>query len=195
MVCRFSLFVTVTFFSFVSTECVTKILLSSSLGRAENSCYQCYLVPLKIYYRMISHRIAIFYYINQKPLIRAFQWWYIGWLLGPKIDLKAAYLPSWPCHCYQHQFFFCVPQKNSQRHQPTPPGAETIPLICSRFELSVLMVLALGVVDSWRCVMTTWHHVWSAPRRLDWWGLFSPPPSTFLHCLGKKALSACSILI
>jgi hypothetical protein len=42
--------------------------------------------------------------------------------------------------------FICVPHKNLQRHQPTPPSAENIPLICSWFELSVCMVSAPGVV-------------------------------------------------
>jgi hypothetical protein len=42
--------------------------------------------------------------------------------------------------------FFCVPNKNLQLHQPTPPGAETILPICSWFELSAHMVSAPGVV-------------------------------------------------
>jgi hypothetical protein len=44
---------------------------------------------------------------------------------------------------------FCrVLIKNLLRRQPTLPGTETIPLICSQFYLSVRMVSAPGVVWS-----------------------------------------------
>ncbi len=48
--------------------------------------------------------------------------------------------------------FCCVLRKKLQRHQPTPPGAETIPSICSWFELSFGMVSVPGVVGWWCCV-------------------------------------------
>ncbi len=51
--------------------------------------------------------------------------------------------------------FCCVLCNNLQHHQPTPPGAETIPSISSWFELSVGMVSAPGVAGWWRCV---WQH-------------------------------------
>ncbi len=42
--------------------------------------------------------------------------------------------------------FFCIPHKNLQHHQPTPPCAETIPSFFSWFEHTVCMVSAPGVV-------------------------------------------------
>jgi hypothetical protein len=42
--------------------------------------------------------------------------------------------------------FCCVLDKKSQRHQPTPPSAETITSIFSWFELSVGMISVPGVV-------------------------------------------------
>ncbi len=91
--------------------------------------------------------------------------------------------------------FCCVLHKKSQRHQPTLPGAETIPLISSWFELSVGMVSAPGVVSWWHCVW--WHNTMSdwLQKRLDCWGLVFPPTSTFCHRHGKKASSACMVLI
>jgi hypothetical protein len=58
--------------------------------------------------------------------------------------------------------FCCVHHKISQHHQPTLPGAETIPSISSWFEVSAGMVSAPGVVGWWRCVwrhntMSNWH--------------------------------------
>ncbi len=46
--------------------------------------------------------------------------------------------------------FCCDPYENLQHHQPTPPGAETMPLICSWFELPVRLVSVPGVVGWWR---------------------------------------------
>jgi hypothetical protein len=59
--------------------------------------------------------------------------------------------------------FWYVLRYNSQRHQPTLPGAETIPSISSWFELSVGMVSAPGVVGWWHCV---WRHN-TMPNRLQ----------------------------
>ncbi len=59
--------------------------------------------------------------------------------------------------------FWYVVRNNSQRHQPTPPGTETIPSISSWFELSVGMVSVPGVVGWWHCVW--WHN--TMPNRLQ----------------------------
>jgi hypothetical protein len=64
--------------------------------------------------------------------------------------------------------FFCVPHKNLQRHQPTPPGTETIPLICSWFDLSVHMVTAQGVAG-W-CVVSWRHNTMSSWLQEGWIG-------------------------
>ncbi len=81
--------------------------------------------------------------------------------------------------------FSCVLHKNSQRHQPTPPGAETIPSISSWFELSVGMV-ALGVVGWWRCV---WWHNTSSDWRQEGWidgGYFYLLQAPFGAAMAKK---------
>ncbi len=62
---------------------------------------------------------------------------------------------------------FCwVLHKNSQRHQQTLPGAETIPSISSWFEVSVGMVSAPGVVGWWHCV---WRHNTMSDRHQEGW--------------------------
>ncbi len=82
---------------------------------------------------------------------------------------------------------FCyVLHNNSQCHQPTPPGAETIPSICSWFELSVGMVSAPGVVGWWRCV---WQHNTMPDRRQKGWiggGFFHLLQAPFGAALAKK---------
>jgi hypothetical protein len=85
-----------------------------------------------------------FYYINQKPLMRDFQLYLVDvWI--QKLT------PNQPISHHDPAIaisisFCCAPHKNLQRHNPTPPKAETIPLICLWFELSVCMVSAPGVV-------------------------------------------------
>ncbi len=64
--------------------------------------------------------------------------------------------------------FICVPHKNLQHHQPTPPGAETIPSISSRFEPLYVWFqhqvwLADGIV-SWQ------HNTMSNQRQKGWIG-------------------------
>ncbi len=77
--------------------------------------------------------------------MRDFQW-YFGGGLGPIFEPKPANLPSYRDPDNATSYSFCPPSiKNLQRHQLTPPSAETIPLICLLFELSVRMVSALGV--------------------------------------------------
>ncbi len=93
--------------------------------------------------------------------------------------------------------FCCVLHKNSQRHQPTPPGAETIPSIISWFELSVGMVSAPGVVSWWRCV---WRHNTMSDRHQEGWidgGYFHLLQAPFGAAVAKKhrphAPSWCSV--
>jgi hypothetical protein len=64
--------------------------------------------------------------------------------------------------------FFCVPHENIQRHQATPPDTETIPLICSWFDLSVHMVPAQGVVG-W-CIVSWQYNTLSDWRQEGWIG-------------------------
>ncbi len=49
------------------------LLLSSSLGKAKNYRYQRYFVPLEINEVLFYSGTIAFFYINRKPLIRAFQ--------------------------------------------------------------------------------------------------------------------------
>ncbi len=82
--------------------------------------------------------------------------------------------------------FCCVLHKNSQRHQPTLPGAETIPSISSWFELSVDMVSAPGVVGWWCCV---WRHNTMSDRRQEGWidgGYFHLLQAPFGAAMAKK---------
>ncbi len=82
--------------------------------------------------------------------------------------------------------FCCVLHKNSQRHQPTPLGAETIPSISSWFELSVGMVSAPSVVSWWHCV---WRHNTMSDQQQKGWiggGYFHLLQAPFGATVAKK---------
>ncbi len=77
----------------------------------------------------------------------------VSWLtFGSEIWPQTRHSPIVTLLSLAASVFAVSSTKKSQRHQSTPPGAETIPSICSWFELSVGMVSAPGVVGWWRCV-------------------------------------------
>jgi hypothetical protein len=77
-----------------------------------------------------------------------------------------------------HGISFCWhPIKNCRAI--SQPGAETILLICLRFELSVCMISVPGMVGWWHCVVTTLHHVQLVQRRVHCGAMFT----SFKHLL------------
>jgi hypothetical protein len=77
----------------------------------------------------------------------------VSWLMfGSEIWPQTRHSPIVTLLLLAASVFAVSSTKKSQHHQPTPPSAETIPSICSWFELSVGMVSAPGVVGWWRCV-------------------------------------------
>ena len=102
----------------------------SRLGRAKNSCYQCYFVFFKIYYHMISQK-------NYHIFITSIKSPWSELSNGILVDVWVQKLtPNQPISNCDPAIassisFFCVPHKNLQHHQPTLPGAETIPSMCS----------------------------------------------------------------
>ncbi len=98
------------------------------------------------YCTILQHKTTIFVLHQSKALDQSFPM--VSWLM---FESK-----TWPQTSQSPILTLpLLADENLQRHQPTPPGAETITSICSWFELSVYMVSAPEVVGWWCCVKTT----------------------------------------
>ncbi len=103
------------------------------------------------------------------------------WTLTP----NQLFSPPDPAIASSISFCYAL-HNNSQPHQPTPPGTETIPSISSWFELSVGMVSAPGVVGWWCCV---WGHNTMPDRLQKGWiggGYFHLLQAPFGTAVAKK---------
>ncbi len=111
----------------------------------------------------------------------------VSWLtFGSEIWPQTRHSPILTLLFLAASVFAVSSTKKSQRHQPTPSGAETIPSIYSWFELSVGMVSVQGVAGWWHCV---WQRNTMSDRLQKGWiggGYFHLLRAPFSAAIAKK---------
>ncbi len=165
-------------------------VLAITSGFRKTEVFEEFFQLIKYYFTVEPLR---FYYTNKSPWSELSNGILVDvwvWNLTP----NQLFCPPDPAIASSISFWYVL-CRNSQRHQPTPPGAETIPSISSWFELSVSMVSAPGVVGWWRYV---WQHN-TMPNRLQngWIGgaiftssmhLLAPPWQKSIACVHRLEL-------